>query len=85
MDDYYDIIHIVVKNIVTWKDEHSDMMLFSSLLSECEPSVVTININLIQFLHQSTVTAMEVFKGEMWDFLLCSMISWLQVCNKQNK
>ena len=80
--DYFDVIDVVVSCLLRWKEEHSDMLLFSTSFGDVDTNVISLNVHLIQLLHTCTRTALETFKAEQWDFLLCSMISWVQSCEE---
>ncbi|XP_057307534.1 E3 ubiquitin-protein ligase listerin-like [Hydractinia symbiolongicarpus] len=80
--DYQNVIETMMDNLLVWKDNHSDELLFTTTLVDFKSDIVLLNTHLMELLYLCTRTAATCFRSEHWDFLLCSMVSWLQTCEE---
>ncbi|CAH2219322.1 E3 ubiquitin- ligase listerin [Pelobates cultripes] len=76
-----EILPAVLKVILAWKNDQEDIFLFSSNLQDVNPNLIGLNIEMIRFfsllLDNLSSAAASLDEAE-WDFLMCSMLSWLE-------
>ncbi|XP_048202308.1 E3 ubiquitin-protein ligase listerin [Perognathus longimembris pacificus] len=77
-----ELLHGILKIIISWKKEHEDIFLFSCNLSEASPEVLGINIEIIRFLSQFLKYCSYPLAESEWDFIMCSMLAWLETTNE---
>ncbi|OBS72005.1 hypothetical protein A6R68_13417 [Neotoma lepida] len=76
------LLHGVLKIIISWKKEHEDIFLFSCNLSEASPEVLGVNIEMMRFLSLFLkYCSCPLAEGE-WDFIMCSMLEWLETSSE---
>uniref|UniRef100_A0A8C5PC41 E3 ubiquitin-protein ligase listerin n=1 Tax=Leptobrachium leishanense TaxID=445787 RepID=A0A8C5PC41_9ANUR len=77
-----EILPVVLKVILEWKNTQEDLFLFSSNLHDASPHLIALNIEIIRFfsLLLENLQSAEVSLDEAeWDFVMCSMLSWLEM------
>ncbi|XP_010606876.1 E3 ubiquitin-protein ligase listerin [Fukomys damarensis] len=77
-----ELLHGVLKIIISWKKEHEDIFLFTCNLSEANPEVLGINIEIIRFLCLFLRYCSSPLAESEWDFIMCSMLAWLETTNE---
>eukprot|EP00794_Sanderia_malayensis_P000162 gene162-774_t len=78
--DFAQVVGTIVTHLIGWKDNAQDALLFVSDLSEAELLHLDVNMKIMRLLCFVLVTAPESLDGSQWDFLLCSLASWIQTC-----
>lgn len=79
LTEYEEKIAYIFDLILLWKEENGESLLFSSNLNQHKCTVVELNIHLMIFLQNTFTSNVKCLKGEHWDFILCALISWLEV------
>ena len=79
LDEYTDVIYLILDHVLRWKEEHSECLLFATSLQESDNTIMELNVNIMNFLDLVLLTASASIKGAHWDFVLCSLVSWIQV------
>ncbi|XP_053420907.1 E3 ubiquitin-protein ligase listerin [Nycticebus coucang] len=77
-----ELLHGIIKIIMSWKKEHEDIFLFSCNLSEASPEVLGINIEIIRFLCLFLKYCSSPLAESEWDFIMCSMLAWLETASE---
>ncbi|KAM4863746.1 E3 ubiquitin-protein ligase listerin isoform X1 [Urocitellus parryii] len=77
-----ELLHGILKIIISWKKEHEDIFLFSCNLSEASPEVLGVNIEIIRFLSLFLKYCSSPLAQSEWDFIMCSMLAWLETTNE---
>ena len=77
--EYEEKIAYIFDLILLWKERNEESLLFSSNLNQYKRTVIELNINLMIFLQNAFTSNVKCLKGEHWDFILCALISWLEV------
>uniref|UniRef100_A0A8C8YPP2 E3 ubiquitin-protein ligase listerin n=1 Tax=Prolemur simus TaxID=1328070 RepID=A0A8C8YPP2_PROSS len=77
-----DLLHGILKIIISWKKEHEDIFLFSCNLSEASPEVLGVNIEIIRFLSLFLKCCSSPLAESEWDFIMCSMLAWLETTSE---
>ena len=54
--------------------------VYFSNLSECEATEVLVNADIASFLSSVVKHLSEKLSDKHWDFIMCSLASWVQVC-----
>ncbi|XP_029420767.1 E3 ubiquitin-protein ligase listerin isoform X2 [Nannospalax galili] len=76
------LLHGILKIIMSWKKQHEDVFLFSCNLSEASPEVLGINIEIIRFLSLFLKYCSYPLAESEWDFIMCSMLAWLETTSE---
>ena len=69
----------VLDQLLEWKQKNETMLLLNSAMEDASMSIVSINMAATRLLKLAIVHAPEYIKASHWDFILCSLIGWLQV------
>ncbi|XP_012619918.2 E3 ubiquitin-protein ligase listerin [Microcebus murinus] len=77
-----ELLHGILKIIISWKKEHEDIFLFSCNLSEASPEVLGVNIEIIRFLSLFLKYCSSPLAESEWDFIMCSMLAWLETTSE---
>ncbi|CAO2632254.1 E3 ubiquitin-protein ligase listerin [Lemmus lemmus] len=76
------LLHGILKIIISWKEQHEDIFLFSCNLSEASPEVLGINIEIMRFLSLFLKYCSHPLAESEWDFIMCSMLAWLETTSE---
>ncbi|XP_021571427.1 E3 ubiquitin-protein ligase listerin isoform X2 [Carlito syrichta] len=77
-----ELLHGILKIIISWKKEHEDIFLFSCNLSEASPEVLGVNIEIMRFLSLFLKYCSSPLAENEWDFIMCSMLAWLETTSE---
>ncbi|XP_072018345.1 LOW QUALITY PROTEIN: E3 ubiquitin-protein ligase listerin-like [Amphiura filiformis] len=81
----YDLIISCVEQLVTWRDEWEQGFLFNCDLFEANVELIPVNTAIIRFLQQAIKKIPSSLASHHWDFVLCSLVSWIQSCTENIK
>ncbi|KAM8975793.1 E3 ubiquitin-protein ligase listerin isoform 1-T1 [Pelodytes ibericus] len=74
-----EILTGILKVILTWEKDQGDIFLFSSNLQEAKREEIDLNSEIMRFFSLLVKsTAPLSLEDSEWDFILCSMLSWLE-------
>ncbi|KAL1788946.1 E3 ubiquitin-protein ligase listerin [Sigmodon hispidus] len=76
------LLHGILKIIISWKKQHEDIFLFSCNLSEASPEVLGVNIEIMRFLSLFLKYCSYPLAESEWDFIMCSMLAWLETTSE---
>ncbi|XP_042637268.1 E3 ubiquitin-protein ligase listerin [Orycteropus afer afer] len=82
--DDEELLHGILKVIITWKTNYEDIFLFSCNLSEANPETLGINIEIIRFLSLFLKYCSSPLAESEWDFIMCSMLAWLETASENH-
>ncbi len=77
--DFTDVVRTIMNQLIGWKDNAQEALLFATDLSEVEISLIDVNIKIIRLICFVLAAAPESLEATHWDFILCSLASWIQV------
>ncbi|XP_055965445.1 E3 ubiquitin-protein ligase listerin [Sorex fumeus] len=77
-----ELLHGILKILMTWKKDHEDIFLFSCNLSEVSPEILGVNIEIMRFLSLFLKYCSSPLAESEWDFIMCSMLAWLETTNE---
>uniref|UniRef100_A0A096M1G1 E3 ubiquitin-protein ligase listerin n=1 Tax=Poecilia formosa TaxID=48698 RepID=A0A096M1G1_POEFO len=77
-----EIIQAVLATLMEWRNSREDWFLFSCDLSETTSEQLNLNVEMIRFLCWLVTHCPAVLGGSQWDFLLCSMLAWLETASE---
>ncbi|XP_037688795.1 E3 ubiquitin-protein ligase listerin isoform X1 [Choloepus didactylus] len=80
-----ELLHGILKMIVSWKKDHEDIFLFSCNLSEASPEILGVNIEIIRFLSLFLKYCSSPLAESEWDFIMCSMLAWLETTSENHE
>lgn len=82
-NDYVTTVTETLDTLLVWKDERGESLLFASNLNEEKAPVIAMNAQLMDLLVVAMTTCVDGLRKEHWDFILCSLVSWLQVYGRR--
>ncbi|XP_008425391.1 E3 ubiquitin-protein ligase listerin [Poecilia reticulata] len=77
-----EVIQAVLATLMEWRNSREDWFLFSCDLSEATSEQLNLNVEMIRFLSWLVTHCPAVLGGNQWDFLLCSMLAWLETASE---
>ncbi|XP_068126697.1 E3 ubiquitin-protein ligase listerin isoform X2 [Hyperolius riggenbachi] len=75
-----DFLPGLLKILLSWKTEYEDLFLFGSL-HDAKSELIGLNVEMMRFfslLLKHPSSALTCLGDEEWDFIMCSMLSWLE-------
>nr|XP_035967147.1 E3 ubiquitin-protein ligase listerin isoform X3 [Halichoerus grypus] len=79
-----ELLHGILKILISWKKDHEDIFLFSCNLSEVSPEILGVNIEIIRFLSLFLKYCSSPLAESEWDFIMCSMLAWLETTSENH-
>uniref|UniRef100_A0A8C9ZA59 E3 ubiquitin-protein ligase listerin n=1 Tax=Sander lucioperca TaxID=283035 RepID=A0A8C9ZA59_SANLU len=74
--------HINTHILMEWRNSKEDWFLFSSDLSKATAEQLNIAVEMMRFLSWLVTHFPTVLGSSQWDFLLCSMLAWLETASE---
>ncbi|XP_068600675.1 E3 ubiquitin-protein ligase listerin [Brachionichthys hirsutus] len=71
-------LQAVLATVMEWRNSKEGWFLFGSDLSEATPEQLNHAAEMMRFLSWLVTRCSTVLGGSQWDFLLCSMLAWLE-------
>ncbi|XP_066277345.1 E3 ubiquitin-protein ligase listerin-like isoform X3 [Branchiostoma lanceolatum] len=78
----WEVLMSVLNELAAWREGEEDIFLFNCHIGESPADQVTTNIEAMQFLGSLVEKAGVNFTQENWDFVLCSLVAFLQSCSE---
>lgn len=72
----------VLATMMEWRNRKEDWFLFGSNLSSTPLDQLNLVVEMMRFLSWLVTHQPTVLGGSHWDFLLCSMMAWLEVASE---
>ncbi|KAI5940246.1 E3 ubiquitin-protein ligase listerin [Manis javanica] len=79
-----ELLHGILKILISWKKDHEDIFLFSCKLSEVSPEILGVNIEIIRFFSLFLKYCSSPLAESEWDFIMCSMLAWLETTSENH-
>uniref|UniRef100_A0A8P4K1M2 E3 ubiquitin-protein ligase listerin n=1 Tax=Dicentrarchus labrax TaxID=13489 RepID=A0A8P4K1M2_DICLA len=73
-----EVVQAVLATVMEWRNSKEDWFLFGSDLSKASAEQLNLAMELMRFLSWLVTNSPTVLAGSQWDFLLCSMLAWLE-------
>ncbi|XP_054482407.1 E3 ubiquitin-protein ligase listerin [Anoplopoma fimbria] len=77
-----EVVQAVLATLMEWRSSKEDWFLFSSDLSEATTEQLNLAVEMMRFLSWLVTNCWGVLGGSQWDFLLCSMLAWLETASE---
>lgn len=77
-----EVVQAVLATVMEWRNSKEDWFLFSSDLSNVAAEQLNLTIEMMRFLSWLVTHCPAVLGGNQWDFLLCSMLAWLETASE---
>ncbi|MBN3302917.1 LTN1 ligase, partial [Amia calva] len=77
-----EVLLAVLMTMMQWRNGKEEFFIFSSDLKEASPSLLALNVEMIRFLSWLAGHSLASLKDTHWDFILCSMLSWLETASE---
>uniref|UniRef100_A0A6Q2Y890 E3 ubiquitin-protein ligase listerin n=1 Tax=Esox lucius TaxID=8010 RepID=A0A6Q2Y890_ESOLU len=74
-----ELLHAVLATMMEWRNSKEDWFLFSSDLSKTSTTQLSLSVEMMRFLSWLVTHSSKIITGSHWDFLLCSMLAWLEL------
>uniref|UniRef100_A0A673YU46 E3 ubiquitin-protein ligase listerin n=1 Tax=Salmo trutta TaxID=8032 RepID=A0A673YU46_SALTR len=73
-----ELLIAVLATMMEWRNRKEDWFLFSSDLSKTTAAQLSLSVEMMRFLSRLVTHSPTILGGSQWDFLLCSMLAWLE-------
>ncbi|KAM9437421.1 E3 ubiquitin-protein ligase listerin isoform 1-T1 [Salvelinus alpinus] len=73
-----EMLTAVLATMMEWRNSKEDWFLFSSDLSKTTTAQLSLSVEMMRFLSRLVTHSPTILGGSQWDFLLCSMLAWLE-------
>uniref|UniRef100_A0A4W3I203 E3 ubiquitin-protein ligase listerin n=1 Tax=Callorhinchus milii TaxID=7868 RepID=A0A4W3I203_CALMI len=71
----------VLSTMMNWRNNEEEIFFFDGTLENPKPNLLGINVEILRFLRLLIKYLPSSVTAEQWDFVMCSMLTWLQtVC-----
>uniref|UniRef100_A0A671VE33 E3 ubiquitin-protein ligase listerin n=1 Tax=Sparus aurata TaxID=8175 RepID=A0A671VE33_SPAAU len=77
-----EIVQAILATVMEWRNSKEDWFLFGSDLSKATPEQLNLTVEMVRFLSWLVTHRPTALGGSQWDFLLCSMLAWLEVASE---
>lgn len=74
-----EVLLAILATIMEWRNSREDWFLFGSDLSKASSEQLNLIVEMMRFLSWLVTHHATVLGNSQWDFLLCSMLAWLEV------
>ncbi|XP_052088236.1 E3 ubiquitin-protein ligase listerin-like [Mytilus californianus] len=78
VDSCRDLIEASMSQIMTWKEDKDDFLLYSSDIGQSRSDIIFANIEIMKFLQQTVSLVSIYLTDKEWDFIMCSVVSFVQ-------
>ncbi|XP_029704196.1 E3 ubiquitin-protein ligase listerin isoform X2 [Takifugu rubripes] len=78
-----EVLQSVLATMMEWRSSNETCFLFDSDLSEATPRELNLTVEMMRLLSWLVTHRPTDLESSQWDFLLCSMLAWLEV-TKEN-
>ncbi|XP_062341388.1 E3 ubiquitin-protein ligase listerin [Osmerus eperlanus] len=76
------VLHAVLATMMEWRNSKEDWFLFNSDLSKVTAAQLTLGVEMVRFLSWLVTRSPTILGASQWDFLLCSMLAWLETASE---
>lgn len=77
-----EVVQAVLASVMEWRTGKEDWFLFSSDLSKATADQLNLAVEIMRFSTWMVTHCPTVLGGNQWDFLLCSMLAWLETASE---
>ncbi|XP_056296210.1 E3 ubiquitin-protein ligase listerin [Pseudoliparis swirei] len=77
-----EVLQALLATVMEWRSSQEDWFLFSSDLSKATAEQLNLAVEMMRFLSWLVTNCPRVLGGSQWDFLLCSMLAWLETASE---
>ncbi|KAF7206545.1 E3 ubiquitin-protein ligase listerin isoform X2 [Nothobranchius furzeri] len=77
-----EVVQAILATVMEWRNSREDWFLFSCDLSDATSEQLNLNVEMMRFLSWLVTHKSSILGGNQWDFLLCSMLAWLEAAGE---
>ncbi|XP_020495512.2 E3 ubiquitin-protein ligase listerin [Labrus bergylta] len=77
-----EVVLAILATMMEWRNSKEDWFLFASDLSKATADQLNVTVEMMRFLSWLVARCPTVLGGGQWDFLLCSMLAWLETASE---
>ncbi|XP_020778547.1 E3 ubiquitin-protein ligase listerin [Boleophthalmus pectinirostris] len=77
-----EIVLQILDILMQWRNCKEDWFLFHSEFSKVSSEELNLTVEMMRFLSWVVTHFPSVLKGSQWDFILCSMLAWLEAASE---
>lgn len=77
-----EIVLNVLDVLMEWRNSKEDWFLFHSEFSQVTTEGLNFTVEMMRFLSWVVAYLPSILKGSQWDFILCSMLAWLEAASE---
>uniref|UniRef100_A0A669CT60 E3 ubiquitin-protein ligase listerin n=1 Tax=Oreochromis niloticus TaxID=8128 RepID=A0A669CT60_ORENI len=76
------VVQAILATVMEWRNSREDWFLFSCDLSKATSEQLNLSVEIMRFLSWLVTRCPAILGGNQWDFLLCSMLAWLETASE---
>uniref|UniRef100_A0AAX7TU22 E3 ubiquitin-protein ligase listerin n=1 Tax=Astatotilapia calliptera TaxID=8154 RepID=A0AAX7TU22_ASTCA len=76
------VVQAILATVMEWRNSREDWFLFSCDLSKATSEQLNLSVEIMRFLSWLVTRCPAILGGSQWDFLLCSMLAWLETASE---
>ncbi|KAM9846961.1 E3 ubiquitin-protein ligase listerin [Aulostomus maculatus] len=77
-----EVVLAILATVMEWRNSKEDWFLFGSDLSKATTEQLNFAVEMMRFLSWLVTRYPMILGGSQWDFLLCSMLAWLETVSE---
>ncbi|KAM9348056.1 E3 ubiquitin-protein ligase listerin [Symphorus nematophorus] len=77
-----EVVQAILATVMEWRNSKEDWFLFGSDLSKATAEQLNLTVEMMRFLSWLVTHRPTLLGGSQWDFLLCSMLAWLEAASE---
>nr|XP_046266953.1 E3 ubiquitin-protein ligase listerin isoform X2 [Scatophagus argus] len=77
-----EVVQAILATMMEWRNSKEDWFLFGSDLSKTTAEQLNLVVDIMRFLSWLLTRCPTVLGSSQWDFLLCSMLAWLEAASE---
>ncbi|XP_044078917.1 E3 ubiquitin-protein ligase listerin [Siniperca chuatsi] len=77
-----EVVQAILATVMEWRNSKEDWFHFGSDLSKATAEQLNLTVEMMRFLSWLVAHRPTVLGGSQWDFLLCSMLAWLETASE---
>ncbi|XP_060942216.1 E3 ubiquitin-protein ligase listerin [Limanda limanda] len=77
-----EVLYAILVTMMEWRNSREDWFLFGSDLSKASAEQLNLTVEMMRYLSWLVAHCPTVLGSTQWDFLLCSMLAWLETASE---
>lgn len=77
-----EVVTAILATMMEWRNSKEDWFLFGGDLSKATAEQLNLSVEMMRFMSWLVTRCPTVLGSSQWDFLLCSMLAWLETASE---